>query len=65
MNPSRIFILRPVATSLMMAAVILVGIVAFRQLPVSENRLGSFRLGPARCARLRGVPDFPPSLSFP
>ena len=35
MNPSRIFILRPVATSLMMAAVVLVGVVAFRQLPVS------------------------------
>ena len=35
MSPSRIFILRPVATSLMMAAVVLVGIVAFRQLPVS------------------------------
>ncbi len=35
MNPSRIFILRPVATSLLMAAVVLVGYVAFRQLPVS------------------------------
>src|SRR5215471_197825 len=35
MNPSRIFILRPVATSLMMAGVVLVGVVAFRQLPVS------------------------------
>jgi multidrug efflux pump len=35
MSPSRIFILRPVATSLMMAAVVLVGVVAFRQLPVS------------------------------
>ncbi len=35
MSPSRIFILRPVATSLMMAGVVLVGIVAFRQLPVS------------------------------
>jgi multidrug efflux pump len=35
MNPSRIFILRPVATSLMMVAVVLVGIVAFYQLPVS------------------------------
>jgi multidrug efflux pump len=35
MSPSRVFILRPVATSLMMAAVVLVGIVAFRQLPVS------------------------------
>ena len=35
MNPSRIFILRPVATSLLMVAVILVGFVAYRQLPVS------------------------------
>ncbi len=35
MSPSRIFILRPVATSLMMAGVVLVGVVAFRQLPVS------------------------------
>lgn len=35
MSPSRIFILRPVATSLMMAGVILTGIAAFRQLPVS------------------------------
>src|SRR5438132_3716904 len=35
MNPSRIFILRPVATSLLMLAVLLVGIVAYRQLPVS------------------------------
>jgi multidrug efflux pump len=35
MNPSRIFILRPVATSLLMAAVLLAGFVAFRQLPVS------------------------------
>ncbi len=35
MNPSRIFILRPVATSLLMVAVMLVGVVAYRQLPVS------------------------------
>src|SRR5437016_61691 len=35
MSPSRIFILRPVATSLLMAGLLLVGIVAFRQLPVS------------------------------
>jgi len=34
-SPSRIFILRPVATSLMMAGVVLVGFVAFQQLPVS------------------------------
>jgi len=32
---SRAFILRPVATSLLMAGVVLVGFVAFRQLPVS------------------------------
>jgi len=35
MNPSRLFILRPVATSLLMAAILLAGIVAYRQLPVS------------------------------
>src|SRR5436190_1987792 len=35
MNPSRLFILRPVATSLLMLAILLVGIVAYRTLPVS------------------------------
>jgi multidrug efflux pump len=35
MSPSRPFILRPVATSLLMAAVILTGAVAYKQLPVS------------------------------
>jgi len=35
MNPSRPFILRPVATSLLMVAILLAGIVAYRQLPVS------------------------------
>ena len=35
MNPSRPFILRPVATSLLMAAILLAGVVAYRQLPVS------------------------------
>ena len=35
MNPSRLFILRPVATSLLMAAILLAGLVAYRQLPVS------------------------------
>src|SRR5678815_90256 len=34
-NPSRLFILRPVATSLLMVAILLVGFVAYRQLPVS------------------------------
>ena len=35
MSPSRPFILRPVATSLLMAAILLVGVVAYIQLPVS------------------------------
>src|SRR6202171_3592695 len=35
MNPSRLFILRPVATSLLMAAILLAGAVAYKQLPVS------------------------------
>jgi multidrug efflux pump len=35
MNPSRLFILRPVATSLLMIAVLLAGIVAYRILPIS------------------------------
>jgi multidrug efflux pump len=34
-NPSRIFILRPVATALFMAAILLVGLVAYSQLAVS------------------------------
>jgi multidrug efflux pump len=34
-SPSRQFILRPVATSLLMIAILLTGIVAYRQLPVS------------------------------
>jgi len=35
MNPSRLFILRPVATSLLMVAILVVGIVAFQFLPLS------------------------------
>lgn len=35
MNPSRLFILRPVATSLLMLAILLIGIVAYQQLPLS------------------------------
>jgi multidrug efflux pump len=35
LSPSRPFILRPVATSLLMAAILLVGIVSYTQLPVS------------------------------
>src|SRR4029079_7496887 len=35
MSPSRPFILRPVATSLLMIGILLAGFVAYRQLPVS------------------------------
>src|SRR5271165_3653111 len=35
MNPSRSFILRPVATTMLMIGVLLAGLVAYRQLPVS------------------------------
>ncbi len=35
MNPSRTFILRPVATALLMVAILLAGFVAYRELPVS------------------------------
>jgi lipopolysaccharide/colanic/teichoic acid biosynthesis glycosyltransferase len=35
MNPSRLFILRPVATSLLMVAIMLVGAIAYRFLPLS------------------------------
>ncbi|MDD5268822.1 MAG: MdtB/MuxB family multidrug efflux RND transporter permease subunit [Methylococcales bacterium] len=35
MNPSRLFILRPVATSLLMLALLLAGLIAYRELPIS------------------------------
>jgi multidrug efflux pump len=35
MSPSRIFILRPIATTLLMVAILLAGFVAYKQLPVS------------------------------
>ena len=35
MNPSRLFILRPVATTLLMVAILLCGAVAYKQLPTS------------------------------
>src|SRR5271165_6879345 len=34
-SPSRTFILRPIATSLLMVAIVLTGIVAYKQLPIS------------------------------
>ena len=39
-NPSRLFILRPVATALLMVAILLAGIVAYRQLPLSALPAG-------------------------
>jgi multidrug efflux pump len=35
MNPSRPFIVRPIATSLLMAAILLIGVIGFRQLPIA------------------------------
>src|SRR3979409_1353312 len=35
MNPSRLFILRPVATTLLMGAILVVGLIAYLQLPLS------------------------------
>src|SRR5579862_7013107 len=35
MNPSRIFILRPVATTMLMIGIVLAGAIAYKQLPVS------------------------------
>src|SRR5579871_3865951 len=35
MNPSRLFILRPVATTLLMIAILIVGLIAYLQLPLS------------------------------
>src|SRR6202451_1741564 len=38
MNPSRLFILRPVATTLLMVAILIVGAIAYLQLPLSALR---------------------------
>ena len=35
MNPSRLFIVRPVATALLMVAILLTGLVAYRLLPIA------------------------------
>ena len=35
MNPSRLFILRPVATTLLMLAILISGLLAYRILPIS------------------------------
>ena len=41
MSPSRLFILRPVATSLLMVAVVIAGGVAYKQLPVLRAALAA------------------------
>ena len=48
MSPSRIFILRPVATTLLMAAILIVGIVAYRFLPLSRCRRSTTRRSRSR-----------------
>ena len=52
MNPCRIFIERPVATTLLMAAVMLLGIVAYSYLPLSA--LPTIRR--SRCRRFTRAP---------
>src|ERR1700675_614727 len=42
MNPSRLFILRPVATSLLMLAILLSGVVSFRYLPLAALPEGDY-----------------------
>ena len=53
MNPSRLFILRPVATSLLMVAILLAGIVAYRVLPLSALPRGRLPDDPGRHALSR------------
>jgi multidrug efflux pump len=56
MNPSRLFILRPVATSLLTVGLLLAGMVAYFQLPISALpqvdyptiQILTFYPGPAR-----------------
>ncbi len=36
MNPSRIFIERPVATTILVAAIVIFGAIAFRALPIND-----------------------------
>jgi multidrug efflux pump len=54
MNPSRLFINRPVATSLLMLAILLSGFVAYTQLPVSA--LPQVDYPPFRCKPSTPVP---------
>jgi multidrug efflux pump len=56
-SPSRPFILRPVATSLLMAAILLVGIVGYTQLPVSALAGGRLSDDPGAHVLSRRQPD--------
>jgi multidrug efflux pump len=51
MNVSRIFILRPVATSLLMVAILITGLLAYRLLPISALPRGGLphHSGAPRC----------------
>src|SRR3954463_16161879 len=42
MNPSRLFINRPVATTLLMVAIVLAGVFAYKQLPISALPQGDY-----------------------
>lgn len=55
-GPSRLFILRPVATTLLMVAILLAGIIGYRFLPVSalpKWTTRPFRLSPSIRAPVR------------
>ena len=61
MNPSRIFIVRPVATSLLMVGVLLAGMVGYPQLPVAAlpqvdyPTIGSSTFCPGASAETHGL----------
>lgn len=53
-GPSRLFIMRPVATTLLMVAILLAGIIGYRALPVRRCRKWTIR--PFRWSRSTQVP---------
>lgn len=53
-GPSRLFIMRPVATTLLMVAILLAGIIGYRALPVSA--LPEVDIRPFRWSRSTQVP---------
>ncbi len=57
MNISRPFILRPVATTLLMVAILLAGIAAYSQLPVSALPTGGYPTTEVRTGYPGAGPD--------